>query len=135
MTSQLLGGTSQRRSPPVGGERKSVAAGARSDSKSIHTLTDIAQSLPSYHEQIKTWIRNALSGGKDVFAEVCEHIHQQSLVPCKTFSEFNTKSTKVKGDHFECFAQLYLKSVKGYQEAWRMAEVPVEVLQLMRLKR
>jgi hypothetical protein len=56
--------------------------------------------------------------------------------PAHTFVELRTRENKkLRGDIFEVFCVLYLKSVKGYDEVWRLEDVPEELLAQLSLKR
>lgn len=53
-----------------------------------------------------------------------------------TFTEMRTRDNKkIRGDIFEEFCVLYLKHVKGYENVWRLPDVPDDVLGGLGLKR
>ena len=62
----------------------------------------------------------------DQFLVECQKFYEQ---PAHTFTEMRTRANKkIRGDLFEEFCVLYLKYVRGYEEAWRLEDVPDELL-------
>ena len=69
----------------------------------------------------------------DSFIVECQKWYEK---PAHTFVELRTRSNKkLRGDIFEVFCVLYLKHVKGYEEVWRLEDVPDEILEKLGLKR
>jgi hypothetical protein len=69
----------------------------------------------------------------DAFIEECQKWYE---TPAHTFVEMRTRDNKkIRGDIFEVFCVLYLKHIKGYQEAWRLEDVPDSVLETLKMKR
>ena len=69
----------------------------------------------------------------DQFLVECQKFYEQ---PAHTFTEMRTRANKkIRGDLFEEFCVLYLKYVRGYEEAWRLEDVPDEVLGGLGLQR
>ncbi len=69
----------------------------------------------------------------DQFLVECQKFYDQ---PAHTFTEMRTRDNKkVRGDVFEDFSVLYLKHVRGYEHAWRLEDVPDDVLGGLGLKR
>lgn len=69
----------------------------------------------------------------DEFTKECQKWYEQ---PAHTFTEMRTRDNKkIRGDVFEDFSVLYLKHVRGYDEVWRLADVPEHVLGGLGLKR
>ena len=67
----------------------------------------------------------------DAFIDVCQRWYAR---PAHTLAELNSRDNKkIKGDIFENFSVLYLQS-KGY-EAWRLEDVPDDILTSLALKR
>ena len=68
----------------------------------------------------------------DEFIIECQKWYSQ---PAHTFTEMRTRDNKkIRGDIFEEFCVLYLTQVKGYT-AWRLEDVPDDILQKLSLKR
>lgn len=62
----------------------------------------------------------------DEFITECQKWYEQ---PAHTFTEMRTRDNKkIRGDVFEEFCVLYLKHVRGYTNAWRLEDVPDDVL-------
>lgn len=69
----------------------------------------------------------------DQFLVECQKFYDQ---PAHTFTEMRTRDNKkVRGDVFEDFSVLYLKHVRGYEHAWRLEDVPDDILGGLGLKR
>jgi hypothetical protein len=69
----------------------------------------------------------------DEFITECQKWYEQ---PAHTFTEMRTRDNKkIRGDVFEEFCVLYLRHVRGYTQAWRLADVPEDVLTTLGLKR
>ena len=69
----------------------------------------------------------------DEFIRECQSWYDQ---PAHTFTEMRTRDNKkIRGDIFEEFCVLYLKHVRGYTNAWRLEDVPDNVLGGLGLKR
>lgn len=69
----------------------------------------------------------------DQFLVECQKFYDQ---PAHTFTEMRMRDNKkVRGDVFEEFSVLYLKHVRGYENVWRLEDVPDEVLGGLGLKR
>lgn len=69
----------------------------------------------------------------DEFTKECQKWYEQ---PAHTFVEMRTRDNKkIRGDVFEDFSVLYLKHVKGYDQVWRLPDVPDHVLGGLGLKR
>jgi Restriction endonuclease len=68
----------------------------------------------------------------DAFIGECQKWY---LAPARTLVELRTRENKkIRGDIFEMFCVLYLKEVRGY-EAWRLEDVPEDILEATRMKR
>lgn len=69
----------------------------------------------------------------DEFTKECQKWYEQ---PAHSFTEMRTRDNKkIRGDIFEEFCVLYLKHVMGYSQAWRLEDVPDDVLGGLGLKR
>jgi hypothetical protein len=69
----------------------------------------------------------------DRFLEECNTFYTK---PAHTLTELrNRVNKKVRGDLFEEFCVLYLKYVRGYQDVWRLEDVPEETLTKLSMKR
>jgi len=69
----------------------------------------------------------------DEFIFECQKFYEQ---PAHTFTELRTRENKkIRGDIFEEFCVLYLKFVKKYENAWRLEDVPQDILDKLSLKR
>ena len=69
----------------------------------------------------------------DAFIQECQTWYEK---PAHNFVELRTRENKkIRGDIFEVFCVLYLKEIKGYDEAWRLEDVPEEVLLNLNMKR
>jgi hypothetical protein len=69
----------------------------------------------------------------DEFITECQKWYEQ---PAHTFTEMRTRDNKkIRGDVFEEFCVLYLRHVRGYAQAWRLADVPQDALEMLGLKR
>jgi hypothetical protein len=69
----------------------------------------------------------------DAFIQECQRWYEK---PAHNFVELRTRENKkIRGDIFEVFCVLYLKEIKGYDEAWRLEDVPEEVLLKLNMKR
>jgi hypothetical protein len=69
----------------------------------------------------------------DQFLDECQKFYEQ---PAHTFTEMRVRANKkIRGDIFEEFCVLYLKHVRGYENAWRLEDVPEEILTKLGLKR
>jgi len=69
----------------------------------------------------------------DEFINECQKFYEQ---PAHTMTEMRTRDNKkIRGDIFEDFCVLYLKFVKNYTNAWRLEDVPEDILTKLSLKR
>ena len=69
----------------------------------------------------------------DSFIQECQRWYEK---PAHNFVELRTRDNKkIRGDMFEEFCVLYLKKIKGYDEAWRLEDVPEEILLKLSMKR
>lgn len=69
----------------------------------------------------------------DEFIKECQKWYEQ---PAHTFTEMRTRDNKkIRGDIFEEFCVLYLRHVRGYDQVWRLADVPDDILAALSLKR
>ena len=69
----------------------------------------------------------------DAFIQECQTWYEK---PAHNFVELRTRENKkIRGDIFEVFCVLYLKEIKGYDEAWRLEDVPEEILVELKMKR
>lgn len=69
----------------------------------------------------------------DEFVRECQRWYSQ---PAHTLTEMRTRDNKkIRGDIFEEFCVLYLRHVRGYDEVWRLEDVPEEILTSLSLKR
>ena len=69
----------------------------------------------------------------DEFLRECQSWYE---APAHTFTEMRTRDNKkIRGDIFEEFCVLYLKHVRGYTNAWRLEDVPDDILGGLGLKR
>jgi hypothetical protein len=69
----------------------------------------------------------------DEFTKECQKWYEQ---PAHTFTEMRTRDNKkIRGDVFEEFCVLYLRHVRGYTQAWRLADVPEDILTTLGMKR
>jgi hypothetical protein len=69
----------------------------------------------------------------DAFEEECQKFYEQ---PAHSLTDMRTRDNKkVRGDIFEDFCVVYLKTVYGYTNVWRLPDVPDEVLEKLSLKR
>ena len=67
----------------------------------------------------------------NVLLEICDSFYQN---PVHNLQDMKLRNTKVKGDIFESFAQLYLKHIYGFQEVWLLKEIPREVRTTLNLQ-
>jgi hypothetical protein len=69
----------------------------------------------------------------DEFIKECQAWYAK---PAHTFTEMRVRNNKkIRGDIFEEFCVLYLKEIKGYQNVWRLEDVPEDILQSLSMKR
>jgi len=69
----------------------------------------------------------------DEFIIECQKFYE---LPAHSFTEMRTRENKkIRGDIFEEFCVLYLKYVKNYENAWRLEDVPDNILEQLSLKR
>jgi hypothetical protein len=69
----------------------------------------------------------------DDFILECQKFYEE---PAHTFTEMRIRDNKkIRGDIFEDFCVLYLKYVKKYDNAWRLEDVPEQILEKLSLKR
>jgi len=69
----------------------------------------------------------------DEFIIECQKFYE---LPAHSLVEMKTRENKkIRGDIFEEFCVLYLKYVKKYQNAWRLEDVPDDILTKLSLKR
>lgn len=81
------------------------------------------------------FLRGAPAGSTlfDEFVKECQTWYER---PAHTFTEMRTRDNKkIRGDIFEDFCVLYLKHVRGYDNVWRLEDVPDAVLGGLGLKR
>ena len=72
----------------------------------------------------------------NLFDEFLVECQKHYEAPAHTFVEMRTRDNKkVRGDIFEDFCVLYLKHVRGYDNVWRLEDVPDDVLGGLGLKR
>ncbi len=75
------------------------------------------------------WSLVGEQGSQTPFQRFVTKVLEYHERPAFTLAEIRAReSTKAKGDLFECFCVRYLKHVKKYDEVWRLADVPEEVL-------
>jgi hypothetical protein len=68
----------------------------------------------------------------DAFIEECQKWYE---TPARSLVEMRARDNKkIRGDIFEMFCVLYLKEVRGY-EAWRLEDVPEDILASLGMKR
>jgi len=69
----------------------------------------------------------------DAFEAECQKFYNE---PAHSLTDMRTRDNKkVRGDIFEDFCVLYLRNVGGYDNAWRLEDVPPEILEKMGMKR
>lgn len=69
----------------------------------------------------------------DAFEEECRTFYS---APAHSLTELRTRDNKkIRGDIFEDFCVLYLKTLKSYDNVWLLKEVPAEVLTRLAMKR
>ena len=69
----------------------------------------------------------------DAFEAECQKFYNE---PAHSLTDMMTRDNKkVRGDIFEDFCVLYLRNVGGYDNAWRLEDVPPEILEKMGMKR
>ncbi len=69
----------------------------------------------------------------DEFTKECQKWYEE---PAHTFTEMRTRDNKkIRGDIFEDFTVLFLKHARDFDEAWRLGDVPDEVLDKLGLKK
>ena len=77
-----------------------------------------------------------LKGPTNLFDEFIIECQKFYELPAHTFTEMRTRENKkIRGDIFEEFCVLYLKYVKNYENAWRLEDVPDDILIKLSLKR
>ena len=94
---------------------------------------DLGLCLPKVLVTMESLLHNILLRGPtpgntlfDEFITECQKWYEQ---PAHTFTEMRTRDNKkIRGDVFEEFCVLYLKHVRGYTNAWRLEDVPDDVL-------
>jgi hypothetical protein len=85
------------------------------------------------HELLHTIFLKSPENLFDDFILECQKFYEE---PAHTFTEMRTRDNKkIRGDIFEDFCVLYLKYVKKYDNAWRLEDVPEEILEKLSLKR
>ena len=69
----------------------------------------------------------------DAFETECQKFYNE---PAHSLTDMRTRDNKkVRGDIFEDFCVVYLCKVAGYDNAWRLPDVPVDVLEKLGMKR
>ena len=69
----------------------------------------------------------------DAFEAECQKFYNE---PAHSLTDMRARDNKkVRGDIFEDFCVLYLRNVGGYDNAWRLEDVPTEILEKMGMKR
>jgi len=69
----------------------------------------------------------------DAFEAECQKFYNE---PAHSLTDMRTRDNKkVRGDIFEDFCVLYLRNVGGYDNAWRLEDIPPEILEKMGMKR
>jgi len=69
----------------------------------------------------------------DTFEAECRRWYSE---PVHSFVEMRMRDNKkIRGDIFEEFCVLYMKNVRGYTNAWRLEDVPSEILERLGMKR
>ena len=69
----------------------------------------------------------------DEFIVECQKWYSE---PAHSLTELRTRDNKkIRGDIFEEFSVLFLKHVKGYDEVWRLEDVPEDIIQSLSMKR
>ena len=77
-----------------------------------------------------------LRGGNDHFDQFIAECQKWYDQPAHTFTEMRTRDNKkIRGDVFEEFCVIYLRSVVGYTQVWLLKDVPEDILTLLSLKR
>lgn len=77
-----------------------------------------------------------LRGGSSLFDEFLKECQKWYDQPAHSFVEMRKRDNKkIRGDIFEEFCVLYLKHVRGYDQVWRLEDVPDNVLGGLSLKR
>ena len=68
----------------------------------------------------------------DAFEVECEKFYNQ---PAHSLVDMRARDNKkVRGDIFEDFCVFYLRKVTGYENAWRLEDVPAEILEKLGMK-
>ena len=79
-------------------------------------------------ERLPEFLRGAAAARptENAFDVFVGQIESYTSAPCHSMAELkaHAASTKMKGDLFEAFCCLYLKTKRGYREAWRLPDVP-----------
>ena len=69
----------------------------------------------------------------DAFETECQKFYN---APAHSLVDMRARDNKkVRGDIFEDFCVLYLRNVGGYDNAWRLPDVPAEILEKLGMKR
>jgi hypothetical protein len=85
------------------------------------------------HELLHTIFLKSPENLFDEFILECQKFYEE---PAHTFTEMRTRDNKkIRGDIFEDFCVLYLKYVKKFDNAWRLEDVPDDILEKLSLKR
>jgi predicted helicase len=77
-----------------------------------------------------------LRSPKNLFDEFIVECQKWYETPAHTLTEMRTRNNKkIRGDIFEMFCVLYLLHVNQYNQVWRLEDVPIEILEKLKLKR
>ena len=68
----------------------------------------------------------------DRLLHICNSYYEK---PVHNLQDMKSRNTKIKGDIFECFTQLYLKDIYGLKEVWLLNEIPQDILIKLNLRR
>ena len=79
----------------------------------------------------------SLKENKNTFDILEKKISETSSKPCTNLYELRerSQSKKLKGDLFEKFCKLYLTATNKYTNVWLLNEVPIEILEKIKLKK
>jgi len=68
----------------------------------------------------------------DRLLHICNSYYEK---PAHNLQDMKSRNTKIKGDIFECFTQLYLKDIYGLKEVWLLNEIPEDIRIKLNLRR
>jgi len=85
-----------------------------------------------YYNLYKIFLKSPINLFDDFLLD-CEKFYNK---PAHSLFEIKRRENKkIKGDMFEEFCVLYLKHVKKYDDVWLLCDIPINILETLKLKR